>query len=258
MPRRSSAEPSRASTSIASADQHERDRIGRALVEREREQPRDQHRPARVGERAAERPQDRREEEKRRERQVAAAGVPGDESAGGDEHRAQQLLGAVAAAVADQRARAQRAGDEVGEDPDLHRGRRRQPPERQQEDRPRERRLRVLVQHQAAAMVGVPGRELVEVGERHARRFPGFAEVAPVAGRAEVQEARPAPAPATGHEHRRRQPQRDRQAPQDREAGPRARLPQPPPGPPTAARVRLVAHGLLSISRTLDNRKPNR
>ncbi len=164
-------------------------------------------------------------------------------------HRAQQLLGAVAAAVADQRARAQRAGDEVGEDPDLDRRPRRQPPERQQEDRPRERRLRVLVQHQPAAMVGVPRRELVKVGQRDARRLPGLAEVAPVAGRAEMIE-RPLASRAADVARRTVEDRGRGQAQRDGDARQRDQ-----PGPPTAD---LHRRQISRIGPMFQNQRVNR
>src|SRR5262245_18196032 len=58
------------------------------------------------------------------------------------------------------------------EDPDLDRDRCRQPEEGEQKRQARERRLRVLIEDDAAAMERIPRRELVEVDESDARRLP--------------------------------------------------------------------------------------
>ncbi len=170
---------------------------------------------------ASKRPQDERQVEERRERQVTAADVLGEETAGRHHRRAEQLLGRVPAAVGDERPRAQRAAEEMRDDPDLHRHRRRQPEIGQQEERPRERRLRMLIEDEPAAVVRVPGWKLVEVAERHARRLPQHRKVAPVVGGPEAIEAETTRAAARAvHDHRRGQGEGDGDAANDR-PGPR-------------------------------------
>src|SRR6185503_20095842 len=112
---------------------------------------------------------------------MSPAYVLGDEARRSRQCRAHDLLGEIGAPVGRQGARAQRATEQMREDPDLDRDRRRQPEKGEQERQPRERRLRVLIEDHAAAMEWVPGRELVKVDERDARRLPRSREKSRIA-----------------------------------------------------------------------------
>ncbi len=104
------------------------------------------------------------------------------EAATRDDGGDQQLLRKVGARLPREPHRAERAQDKVHENPDVHSQPGRQPEERQEEHRPRERRFGIAEQRDAATLVGVPRRELVEVDEGDASGFPSRGELESIAG----------------------------------------------------------------------------
>ena len=190
---------------------HQRRRVGPPLQDRRGQQRRDEHRVAKVDQRPPEGPHDGGQVQEGGERQMTAADVLGNEPARHNDRRRENLLGDAAPLVGDQGPRAQGPCQQVGEDPDLHAGGSRQPEERQQEERPGERRLGILKQHDPAAVVGVPRRKLMEVHQGDAGALPQGGELSPIVGATDPVQAELAGAPRRAeHDHRRHQQQRDR------------------------------------------------